>query len=104
MNEPSRTTPRARVEYALETVSPERTATISARDLLFILKSLREFTTFFSPYSPPDRAAIQSFLWGIETGAFGALEEAFDKCFSALPPDIYSEWCDGQFDLSEQPR
>jgi hypothetical protein len=90
------------VEYALDTISPERTATVSIRDLVFVLKTIREFTTFFSDFSPPERAAIQSFLWGADTGAYGVLGDALDKCIRSLPPDVHSDFCDGYLDFSDQ--
>lgn len=94
-------TPRERVECALDTIPGDRTTSISVRDLLFVLKAIREFTSFFWNLSIPDRPIIENFLRASDSQAYDLLREALDKCIRSLPPDVRSDFHDGYFDRPE---
>lgn len=92
-------TPKQRVEYGLDTIPPDRTVTVSLRDLMYVHQTLQEFVRFFhQPLHYPDLAAVQRFLGTRDSGdAMDVLgESVYKRMYDMIPPDIDQAFADGE--------
>lgn len=99
-------TTREIVEYGLGAISPERTVTVSLRDLLFIRQTIEELNRFFhQPLHYADMQALRSFLGSRGNGgAYEVLAECYyDKLRGMLPSDVEALIEEGTFEHPEPP-
>ena len=101
-------TPKQKVEFGLDTISPDRTVTVSLRDLMYVHQTLAEFVQFFhQPMHYPDIHAVERFLGTKGSGdAFDVLiESVYQRMHKMLPPDIDEAFANGErFEHPLSPR
>jgi len=87
--------------YGLQTVAEDRTVTVSARDLLYVYKTLGEFIAFFhQPLHYPDLEAVQEFIGTMKRGGLHLLAECYyEKLRDVWPDDIKAAIEEGQLDF-----
>src|SRR3569623_1095747 len=96
---PEHSTPKQRVEFGLATIPPDRTVTVSLRDLMYVHQTLAEFGQFFhQPTHYPDLQAVERFLGTRGSGdAVDVLfESVYKRMHEMLPPDIYEAFGEGE--------
>lgn len=96
---PKHSTPKARVEYGLDTIPPDRTVTVPLRDLMYVHQTLAEFVRFFhQPQHYPDLQAVERFLGTRDSGdAFDVLTESvYGRMRAMIPPDIEDAFGEGE--------
>ncbi len=93
------------VSYGLNSIDPDRKIEVSARDLMFVFKSLQEFVSFFhQPMHYPTLEHVEKFLGDQESGAFHLLHECvYEKLRDIWPSDIAGQLQDGDFDHPKPP-
>ena len=93
-------TPKQRVEFGLDTIPPDRTVTVSLRDLMYVHQTLAEFVQFFHQRMHyPDLRAVERFLGTQGSGdAFEVLSESvYERMHDMIPLDIVEAMGEGRF-------
>jgi hypothetical protein len=99
-------TTREIVEFGLEAIAPDRTVTVSLRDLLFVHQTVEELNRFFhQPLHYPDVKALRSFLGSRGSGgAYEVLAECYyNKLRAMVPSDVQALIEEGTLEHPEPP-
>src|SRR3954451_21500922 len=96
---PKHSTPQQRVEFGLDTIPPDRTVSVSLRDLMYVHQTLAEFVQFFhQPLHYPNLQAVERFLG--TKGSGDAIDVLFESVYKRmremLPPDIHEAFGEGE--------
>lgn len=79
------------VEYGLDRISPERTVSVSVRELVRLFRAFDELNAFFhQPSHYPDLNAVQSFLGSrADGGAYSVISQALTRSSHAFFPTTF---------------
>jgi hypothetical protein len=97
---------KSQIEYGLDAVSDDRSATLPLKDLLYVYQTIGEIIRFFhQPAHYPTLERVEEFLGSVDSSdGFAALGECYYTILrDCWPADISAKFDNGDFDNSTSP-